>query len=207
MEFGSEQVVDDDRFTRVLAEASEALEREGLDHVLMGGVGSVAVGGRPRWTHDIDFFVRAEDAGDVLKALEKAGFDTEETFPDWLYKGFKDGVMVDVIFRSAGGILLDDEMLDRSTVGEFKGERVRLIAPEDLIVIKAVVSGEYVPRHWYDALALISFCDIDWDYLLRRARQFGARRVLSLLLYAQSNDLIVPEKPIRTLFEAIYGHR
>ena len=35
---------------------------------------------------------------------------------------------------------------------------------------------------------------------------FDARgaRVLSLLLYAQSVDLIVPEEPIRTLFDAIY---
>ena len=196
--------VDDDRFARVLGEASAALEGEGFDYVLMGGVGSAAVGGRPRWTHDIDFFVRGEDAGRVLKALEAVGFTTEETFPDWLFKGFKDEVMVDVIFRSANGILLDDEMLARSTIGEFKGQRVRLIAPEDLIVIKAVVSDEHVPRHWHDALALLSFCEIDWDYLVRRARQFAARRVLSLLIYAQSNDQVVPSGPIRELFEAIY---
>jgi hypothetical protein len=28
--------------------------------------------------------------------------------------------------------------------------------------------------------------------------------VLSLLVYAQSNDLIVPEQPIRSLFQCIY---
>jgi len=202
----SAERADDDRFTQVLGEASAALEAESLDYLLMGGVGSAAVGGRPRWTHDIDFFVRAEDAGRVLKALERAGFTTEETFPDWLFKGFKDSVMVDIIFRSACGILLDDEILSRSATGEFNGQRVRLTAPEDLIVIKAVVRDEHVPRHWHDALALLSFCDIDWAYLTRRACQFGARRMLSLLLYAQSNDQIVPAAPIRELFEAIYDH-
>jgi len=194
----------EDRFVAVLRDASAALDAEEVDYLLMGGVGSAAVG-RPRWTHDIDFFVRPEDAHRVLKTLARAGFTTEETYPDWLFKAFKDDVMVDVIFRSAGGILLDDEMLSRAGKGVFKGQPVRLIAPEDLIVIKAVVNDEHIPRHWYDALGLISFCDIDWDYLVRRAQQFGARRILSLLLYAQSNDLIVPSGPVKELFDAIYA--
>jgi predicted nucleotidyltransferase len=194
---------DEERFLRVLGDASAALEAEGVDYLLMGGVGSAAVG-RPRWTHDIDFFVRPEDARQVLDALESAGFTTTETYPDWLFKAFKDDVLVDIIFKSAGGIYLDDEMLTRSSLGDFKGQKVRLIAPEDLIVIKAVVSDEHIPRHWYDALGLISFCRLDWDYLVRRATQFGARRVLSLLLYAQSNDLVVPAGSIKELFRAIY---
>ena len=194
----------EDRFVAVLRDASAALDAEEVDYLLMGGVGSAAVG-RPRWTHDIDFFVRPEDAHRVLKTLAKAGFTTEETYPDWLFKGFKDDVMVDIIFKSAGGIFLDDEMLSCAGKGVFKGQPVRLIAPEDLIVIKAVVNDEHIPRHWYDALGLISFCDIDWDYLVRRAQQFGARRILSLLLYAQSNDLIVPSGPVKELFDAIYA--
>ena len=92
---------------------------------------------------------------------------------------------------------------DRASYGDFKGQKVRLIPSEDLLVIKAVVNDEHIPRHWYDALGLISFCPLDWDYLVRRAKQFGARRVLSLLLYAQSNDLIVPSGPVKELFDAI----
>ena len=195
---------DDERFVRVLRDACAAIEAEGVDYLLMGGVGSAAVG-RPRWTHDIDFFVRPEDARRVLEALHQAGFLTEETYPDWLYKGFKEDVLVDIIFKSTGGIYLDDEMLSRSSFGVFKGQKVRIIPPEDLMVIKAVVNDEHIPRHWYDALGLISFCPLDWEYLVRRAKQFGARRVLSLLLYAQSNDLVVPAGPIRELFDAIYA--
>jgi hypothetical protein len=195
---------EDDRFLRVLSHASAALEAGIIEYVLMGGVGSAAVG-RPRWTHDIDFFVRPEDARPALDVLEAAGFTTEETYPDWLFKAFSDDVLVDIIFKSAGGIYLDDEMLSRSSYGEFKGQKVRLIASEDLLVIKAVVNDEHIPRHWYDALGLISFCPLDWEYLVRRAKQFGARRVLSLLLYAQSNDLVVPIGPIRELFDAIYA--
>jgi hypothetical protein len=38
---------------------------------------------------------------------------------------------------------------------------------------------------------------------MRRARQAGARRVLSLLVYAQSNDLVVPDRVIDDLFEMV----
>jgi hypothetical protein len=70
--------------------------------------------------------------------------------------------------------------------------------------MKAVTHDEHMPRHWHDALGLVSRCGLDWDYVLRRARQAGARRVLSLLVYAQSNDLIVPNRVIEELFDAIY---
>ena len=62
--------------------------------------------------------------------------------------------------------------------------------------------AEYSPRHWHDALALIVACDLDWDYLARRARH-GPRRVLSLLLYAQSNDLPVPARVVQDLFALV----
>ena len=59
------------------------------------------------------------------------------------------------------------------------------------------------PGHWENALAIISETPLDWEYLLRRAR-FGARRMLSLLIYAQSNDFIVPDRIVRSLFETVY---
>jgi hypothetical protein len=190
-------------FPVVLAETIDALDGADVPHVFMGGIGS-ATHGRPRWTHDIDVFVRPEDAAQALRALGAAGFRTEETFPDWLYKAFKHDVMVDVIFKSLGGILLDDEMLERATEMPFMGQSARVMAPEDLLVIKAVVHDEHMPRHWHDALAIISRCDLDWEYVVRRARRHGARRVLSLMLYAHSNDLVVPAGPIRSLFDTIF---
>jgi hypothetical protein len=193
----------DELFPLVLAETIEVLDQEGVPYVFMGGIGA-ATHGRPRWTHDIDVFVRPEDAGRALRALGEAGFRTEQTYPDWLYKGFKHDVMVDVIFKSLGGILLDEEMLSRAQEEPFMGTRARVMAPEDLLVIKAVVHDEHMPRHWHDALAIISRCDLDWDYVVRRARRHGARRVLSLLLYAQSNDLVVPAGPVRALFDAVF---
>lgn len=195
---------DDKLFGVVLADTMAALDGAKVPYVFMGGIGA-ATHGRPRWTHDIDVFVRPEDAGRALRALAAAGFRTEQTYPDWLYKAFKHNVLVDVIFKSLGGILLDDDMLDRAREEEYLGQRPRVMAPEDLLVIKALVHDEHMPRHWHDALAIVSRGDLDWDYVVRRAKEHGARRVLSLLLYAHSNDLVVPAGPVRDLFESVYG--
>lgn len=192
---------DEAAFLAALDEAVAALDECGVPYLFMGGIAS-ACQGRPRFTHDIDLFVRPQEARRALEALAAKGFETEETYAEWLYKGFKYGQMVDLIFRSTGDIYLDDEMLARAPVQPFMGRDVRLVPAEDLIVIKAIVHNEHMPRHWHDALSLIAAGDLDWDYLVRRARK-GVRRVLALLLYAQSNDLVVPWAPVRELFALI----
>jgi predicted nucleotidyltransferase len=191
--------VADDIFLAVFEECLEAFEDAKVPHLLVGGIAS-AVLGRPRMTTDIDVLVFPNDAKGALRALASRGFDTQETNHFWLYKGFKNGVLVDVIFRLRGEIYLDQEMLDRAVATTYKGVPVRAIPPEDLIVIKAVTADEECPHHWHDALtALVSGQSLDWDYLVRRSAA-GMRRVLSLLLYAQSNDIVVPDRVVRTLF-------
>jgi predicted nucleotidyltransferase len=193
--------VDEEVFVRVLGEVSHALDEQEIPHVVVGGIASTILG-RPRWTRDLDLLVKPEHAGRAVDALAATGYTTQRTDDFWLYKAIKDGVLVDIIFRSTGDIYLDDEMLSRSRMEDFKGQRVRVLAPEDLLVIKAVVHDEKTPRHWYDALGIIAHADLDWEYLIRRAR-LAARRVLSLLLYAQSNDILVPPAVVRELFEMV----
>jgi hypothetical protein len=193
--------VDDATFFAVLEETVAAFDRSGLPHQFMGGLASAALG-RPRWTHDIDVFVRPEDARSALDVLSGAGFRTQETNPRWLYKALKDRVLIDVIFVSSGGVLLDEEMIGRARRADVEGCRVPVIPAEDLVVIKALVHKEHSPRHWFDALALLRRDDLDWAYLVRRARQHGPLRVLSLLYYARSNDQVVPDHAIEAVLEA-----
>jgi hypothetical protein len=205
----------DEVFTRVLREAVETVERAGFPFLVLGGLASSLVG-RPRWTHDIDFLVRPDDARDVLAALRGAGFTTEETDPVWLYKAFKNDVMVDIIFMVMGGIYLDDEMRTHSIERDYSipspsggGQgggvlRLRIPSPEDQIVIKCIVHREETSRHWFDALAILGRAQLDWNYLLRRGR-VGARRLLALLIYAQSADILVPSWVIRRLYEEVYA--
>jgi hypothetical protein len=192
--------VDEEVFLRVLRHTASTLRDARIPHLFMGGLASAAHG-RPRWTHDIDVFVRPGDAGRALDALGAAGFATQKTDPTWLYKGVKDRVLVDVIFLSDGQVILDDEMLRRAREADLEGVQVPTISPEDLIVIKALVHKERSPRHWFDALALLRREDLDWDYLIGRASRYSSLRVASLLCYAISQDQVVPGDAVRRLVE------
>lgn len=197
---------DGDLFLRVLDEALDALHTAEIPFLLIGGIGS-AVFGRDQGTRDIDVFVRPETARRVLEVLEARGFETKEVAERWLSKAMKHGVLVDVIFRSTRDILLGDAMLDRSRVMPFRGREVPLAPPEDLVVMKACAMSEDTSRYWYDAVSIIAHSELDWDYLVARAREHGARRLLSLLLFATSLDIVVPSEPIETLYDAIGAGR
>lgn len=192
-----------DRFNRVLSLAVEAMDASGLRYAFIGGIASGGLG-RPRSTRDIDLFVTPEDAELALRALSRKGFRIERTDPSWLYKAFFDDVLVDVIFKSRGEIYLDAEMRERTITAEWHGKKLKFVAPEDLLIIKAVAHSEATPGHWHDAIGLLSHASLDWNYLLKRARR-APRRVLSLLLYAQSNDVWVPNHAVHELYRSIFG--
>lgn len=193
---------DTEMFYSVFDDAIEALDRARVTYLVGGGIAAKTFG-RVRVTHDIDFFVRPTDAEAALNALAGAGFKTEKTNPRWLFKGFKHDVMVDIIFASTGEIRVDDSMMEHSRIADFAGRRVRILPPEDLIMMKIAIVDEDMPRHWHDALGVIRWVDIDWEYLLHRAR-YGPRRLLSVLLFAQSMDLQVPNAVIKRLFYSVY---
>ena len=181
----------------VFEKAVHALEMAEVPYVLIGGLASAALG-RPRCSSDIDLFVAPRSAPFALEVLEKAGFATEQTNPAWLFKAFRDDILVDLLFKTVGDIYLDREMLRRARLHTVLGTEVRVIPPEDLIVIKAIVHDEETPRHWHDALGLLTRDDLDWDYLLARASR-APRRVLALLVYATSCDRWVPSAALRRL--------
>lgn len=188
---------DSEGFVVVLDRVMKAMSDSGVPYLFAGGLAS-AVLGRYRHTADIDILVHPNKARETLASLEKAGFDTEETFPHWLFKARTDDWVVDVLFRSSGDIYLDPEMVERSVAGEYQGRELQVVGPEDMIVMKGLAHAEETPRHWFDALGILGTCDIDWDYLLARSRK-GPARMLSLLAYASSKDLPVPHSVLEDL--------
>jgi predicted nucleotidyltransferase len=201
---GITREADDDRtFRSVLSDVVQAVEDEALPYLAIGGLAS-ATYGRPRPTKDIDVFVKPEDAERCLKTLEAAGFSTEEPKEDWLLKAYKSEVLVDVIFRIHNSIYLDDDMIAKARRHQLKGTTIKVVPAEDFIVMQAVTHSEDTPHYWYNALTVIASSEIDWDYVIRRSSH-GPRRVLSLLLYAQSNDLAVPDQVIRRIYDQIHA--
>jgi len=199
----AEPAMGDDALDATLHDAVAALDAEHIPYLLIGGRASTLLG-RPRYTRDVDLFVRQPDALRALAALGAARFETEETNPAWIYKAVKREVTVDLIFWLTGDIYVDDEMLARAPRLDWAGTPITVIPPEDLVVIKAIVHDEQNPHHWHDALGVVAACDLDWEYLAARARH-GARRVLALLVYAQANDLVVTDETIRALHASLYG--
>jgi hypothetical protein len=194
--------VEHEVFLKVLDQALAAVESTGVPFAFIGGIASTALG-RHRYGQDVDIFVEPGDAATVLHALAQAGFETQETNPRWLFKGMKDGVLVDVIFDAWGGIRFDADHQARIRTAEFEGRRLPVLGPEDLLIMKANLFEEHKPRHWFDALALVA-PDLDWEYLVRRSQPI-ARQVLSLLVFAQQRGLPAPDHVIKELFEGIYG--
>jgi predicted nucleotidyltransferase len=193
---------DVDRLLRVLDDAVAAFRAADVTFLLMGGL-ATSVLGRGRRVTDVDLFVRDRDVDRALAALRDAGFETLVVSPNWLAKGFKDDVLVDVISRSTHDITLTDEILDRAVDVDVHGRRLPCVPPEDLIVMKAIATDEDTSRYWHDALSLLGRAGLDWDYLVRRAKQHGAKRVLSLVFFAQSMDLLVPDHVVDELLDAV----
>jgi hypothetical protein len=125
-------------------------------------------------------------AADVREEAREAG----EAASDYMKKQLAD------LERSVA--TAEREAKQESTMRRFHGMQVRVVPPEDLIVMKAIVHDEETPRHWADALGILPVTDLDWDYLLLRSQR-APRRMLSFLCYATSVDLAVPQGVLRRL--------
>jgi len=191
-------------FRDTLDRAVKTLQAREIPFGAIGGIAAV-VWGRPRWdpaSADVDVMIRPQDADAAQAALVDEGFEVVPTTEEhWLRRVSRDGIGIDLIFRTAGDIYLDDGMAERVAEREFEGATVPVVSAEDTVVMKALAFGEQTPTYWAEALSIIARNDLDWDYVLVRARH-GVHRVLSLLVYAQSQDLAVPGSVVRELFAA-----
>jgi predicted nucleotidyltransferase len=133
--------------------AAAALRDADVPFVLGGGLAIWARGG-PETEHDVDFFVKAEDAERAWKVLEEAGFRTEEPPEGWLYKCFRGDVMVDLI-HAPSGLAIDDDFLDRAELLEVHAVRMRVMSANDVLVAKLLAMREH---------------EVDYDQVLEMAR-------------------------------------
>src|SRR5215831_5777410 len=138
---------------------------------LIGGAYMVEVcGGVSRSTKDFDLYVRPNHVEAALRALARAGYKTELTFPHWLAKAMYEGDILDLIFRAGNGLCeVDDSWFDRAREDELLGVPVKLCAPEEMIWMKAYI----MERERFDGadIAHILRCwaaDMNWPHLVRR---------------------------------------
>ncbi|HVF52749.1 MAG TPA: nucleotidyltransferase [Actinomycetota bacterium] len=185
----------------VLHESIPILESNDIPYVVIGGI-ATSKWGKPAAVKDLDYFVTKEDAERALKLLGSAGYKTEMTFPDWLYKAFKGPVMIDLIFAVKKKLHLDDEIVARAVEHELFGQKLKVVGPEDLVISLAVADSPDTP-YWDNALSVLAnTTQLDWEYLVRRA-DAAPQRMLGLLLYARSDGSPVPTAPMNELWDKV----
>jgi predicted nucleotidyltransferase len=136
-----------------LKRAGAALRDAEIPFALGGGVAIWANGG-PETEHDLDFFVKPEDAERALQVLTENGFRPEKPPEGWLYKAWDGDVLVDLIFEPSG-IPVDDKLLKRATELEVNAVRIPVAQPKDVLVSKLLALREH---------------ELDYDQLLEIAR-------------------------------------
>jgi predicted nucleotidyltransferase len=163
----SEPISGFDELLETLKHAAATLREADVRFVLGGGLAIWARGG-PETEHDIDLFVKREDAERALQALESAGFRTEEPPEGWLYKAWHGEVMVDLIF-SPSGLTVDDEWLDRAEELEVHAVRMPVMLADDVLVAKLLVIREHeVDYEQVLEIARTVREQIDWEDVRRR---------------------------------------
>jgi predicted nucleotidyltransferase len=156
-----------DELLETLKLAAATLREADVRFMLGGGLAIWARGG-PETEHDVDFFVKREEAERAVKALEQSGFRTEEPPEGWLYKGWRGNVMVDLIYAPSG-LTVDDEWLDRAEELEVHAVRMPVMRAEDVLVAKLLAMREH--HLDYDSVLEIARTvreQIDWDDVRKR---------------------------------------
>jgi hypothetical protein len=178
-----------------LKKAAGALREAGIPFMLGGGLASAARGG-PETEHDVDLFLRREDADRALAVLEQTGFDPERPPEGWLYKAWEGDVFIDLIFTTSAGDI-GNEHFERAEELEVYAVPMLVQAPEDLLVMKLLALDEMdldLKSCLQIARALRE--QIDWDDV--RERTLGSP-------YAQAFFTLVEELGIVSEEELLPG--
>ena len=123
--------------------AAAALRDAEVPYILGGGLAAWARGGPPT-EHDVDFFVREEDAERALEALEAAGMKPERPPEGWLLKAWAGETLIDLIFHPAGGPV-DDGYFERAEEIEVASQRMPVASLEDVMTTKLMALTEQEP--------------------------------------------------------------
>jgi hypothetical protein len=157
-----------DELVSTMKRAGASLREAEVEFMLGGGLAIWARGGPPT-DHDVDFFVREEDAECALAALGRAGMELEKPPEDWLFKAHDGPVLVDLIFRPAGGAI-GDEHFARATPLEVCAQTLLVASIDDVMVTKLLALTEQEPD--YQAVLQVARAlreQIDWTDVEERS--------------------------------------
>ncbi len=168
-------------FQRVL----DALQGGGVSFAVAGAFAFQHYTGIWRFTKDLDLFLPAAAVERALELCRSAGLATEITDPVWLAKAWAGDYFVDLISGMSNGVFwVTPAWMALARTGEVLGQRLPLLAPEEMILSKIFVTR----RERFDGsdvCHLIHRCGagMDWTRLRTAVGEHWAMLLWHLLLF------------------------
>jgi hypothetical protein len=160
-------------------------QRRGLQFAIGGGFATMTYTRQWRNTKDIDLYIIDRDKDEMVRVLSDSGledyYEQERYQRHWIYRGYKNDVIVDVIWAMANQRAAVDEDWLRGPELAVDGARFRLVPPEETLWSKLyVIQRERCD--WPDSLSLIYAvgADLNWRHVLERVN--GDAPLLAALL-------------------------
>jgi hypothetical protein len=170
--------------------AAAVLRDAEVPYMLGGGLAAWARGGPPT-EHDVDFFVREQDAERALEALVEAGMKPERPPEGWLLKAWDGDTLVDLIFRTAGGVV-DDGYFERAEELEVAAQTLPVASLGDVLTTKLLAINEQDP----DLSSVLEMArslreQIDWGFV--RERTAGSPFARAFFTLVEELGVVEPE--------------
>ncbi|HET9696126.1 MAG TPA: nucleotidyltransferase [Terriglobales bacterium] len=170
---------------QLFREVLELLNENDVPFVISGAFALREHTGICRDTKDLDVFLPAQEVGRAMEALQRDGFECEVADPVWLAKAHRGDFFVDLITgMSTGTIVVDQSWIDRGTQSEMFGVPVKVLAPEELIASKLLVTR----RERFDGADICHVIygtkgKLNWDRLLQLSDGHWQVLFWSMVLY------------------------
>jgi hypothetical protein len=173
--------------------AAAALRDAEVEFMLGGGLAAWARGGPPT-DHDVDLYVREVDAEAGLEALVSAGMRAERPPEEWLYKAYDGPILVDLIFRPAGGAI-GDKHFARATKMEVGAQTLLVASIDDVLVTRLLAISEQEPN-FQPVLELARALreQIDWEFV--RAHTLDSPFARAFFTLVEGLGIVEPEGSI-----------
>lgn len=166
-------LIPDDQWDVLLA-GRDAARQAGVPFLLGGAMALATYTGRWRNTKDIDFMVHRDGFKRLVAALRQYGFDDyydrEPYDRSWIFRAFRDGVILDVIWDLPNHrVEVDEDWFRHARLLQLRDRVFHAMPIEELIRVKLYVM-QRERCDWVDVLNAMAGSSglVDWDHLVRR---------------------------------------
>lgn len=158
----------------VLRAGTATIHATGASSLLAGALALATYTGHWRNTKDIDVIIKAADRQRAVAALQAAGFsdyyEREAYDRAWIFRGFKEGVIFDVIWALPNHrVEIDDAWFEHAATVTLR-DRIFHVAPAEEIVRVKLYVMQRERCDWVDVLNVLAATveDMDWPRLVAR---------------------------------------